>query len=314
MNPSFLVSVPEEWLNMCTPIDTTDMRDLFRNIPIVLESMGIDFETTPIIKKMIDTNGVFLSHHTCFKDKNVWNIKKGYLQNYFYFDRTGYSGWAEMANSKELFIKSQEVNFEDAQQFFTKLTSTYKRVGSSKIKQSHDSFNITEPYVFVAGQRPHDTVSKWAYIPTIDLMKEVAEAFCGTKYKVVIKVHPLELSKIDTQYNFLKNKNNVIVTNASIHKIIPNASGIYTVNSGVGFESLLYQKQVFVSGHCDYHWVTNTVRTSEDIRNSFSRLEQTVDKTTIIKFIYYMLTEYFIKTNDVEAIQKKIELAIREYS
>lgn len=320
MKTKFLISVPEEWINLKNYIiNLDDVGELYVNLIKILDTMWVDVETTPVIKKLIKTNGIFLSHHTTLKDKNVWNIKKGYLNNHLYFDRTGYSGWAEMANDEVLFNKSQATRFLEAEDWFNDYAANYINSRSSKVRQSDVGFELDEPYVFVAGQRPHDTVSDWAYIPTIQLMKDVIEAYRGTKYKVVIKVHPLEKAHKQAHhyvkdYNFLQPcPENVIVTEASIHDIIPNAAAVYTVNSGVGFESLLYLKRVFVSGHCDYKWAADTIRTIDELRDSMHLLDEPVDKKRIIKFMYYMLTEYFVNSSDVVSIRNKLEKAIKEY-
>ena len=319
MKTKFLVSIPKYWLDGKdkNPINLHDVDKFYINLLAALKDMDYDVKTTTTIKELIETDGIFLSHHTNFANKNIWNIKKGYLQGYLYFDRTGFSGWAEIANSEQLFNESQNLDLEKATEFFTNFSNDYKQQRSSKMPQT-GTFSTKEPYIFVAGQNPADTVSELARIPTRDLMKHVAEAFKNTKYKVVIKIHPLEQGKgqewVDKEYKFLKHYPNVIITSASIHDIIPNAAGVYTVNSGVGFESLLYLKHVFVSGHCDYHWVATNLHEVSDIQNTAHVLEKQVDKEMIIKFIYYMLTEYFVNSGDMASIRQKIERTVREYN
>lgn len=321
MRTKFLVSVPEDWIKLKNYIiNLNDVGEFYHNLFKVLDTMCVDVETTTVIKKLIKTDGIFLSHHTNLKNRNVWNIKKGYLNNHLYFDKTGYSGWADMANNEALFNKTQAINFYEVEEWFDAYAANYIKTRSSKVRQSEEGFSLDEPYVFVAGQRPHDTVSDWAYIPTIQLMKDVIEQYRDSKYKVVIKVHPLEKAHKQAHhyvrdYDFLQPcPDNVIVTEASIHDIIPNAGAVYTVNSGVGFESLLYLKRVFVSGHCDYRWAATTVRTIDEIRNTMHLLDEPVDKELIVKFMHYMLTEYFVNTTDLVSIRNKLEQAIKEYN
>jgi len=320
MTTKFLISIPQRWLDVKdkNPLNLYDVDEFYTKLISTLKSMGCQIETTTVIRELIETDGIFLSHHGNHDVDNVWNIKKGYLLNHLYFDRTGFSGWAEIANNKKLFDDSQNVDIEKATKFFTEFSNNYIQNRTSKMRQSDEVFNIDEPYVFVAGQNPPDMVGKLARIPTRKLMQYVAESFKNSEYKVVIKIHPLEREKgnkwIREEYAFLDCYSNVIITNATIHDIIPNAAGVYTVNSGVGFEALLYLKHVFTSGHCDYHWVTTKLHKMNDIQDTIHTLKEPINKELIIKFMYYMLTEYFVNSNDANSIRKKIELAIKEYN
>jgi capsule polysaccharide export protein KpsC/LpsZ len=262
---------------------------------------------------MIETDGIFLSHHTNFKNKNIWNIKKGYINGYLNFDRHGYSGWAEIADSEKLFHESQEVEYSKALAFFEKFANDYINGDRSKIKQSTVGFDLNTPYVFVAGQRPHDTVAQHSKIDTVQLMKDVINAYKDTNYKVVVKVHPLEIGRAG-RYSFLDNNPNVIVTDASIHTIIPKCTAVYTVNSGVGFEALLHRKRVFTSGHCDYHWVTTVLENKNDVIKSIVHLDEKIDEEALIKFVYYMLNIYFVNAYSEQSIKDKINLTIEEYN
>ena len=44
--------------------------------------------------------------------------------------------------------------------------------------------------------------------------------------------------------------------NANVHDLISRARGVFTINSGVGFESLIHGKPVVTFGNCDYRWAT----------------------------------------------------------
>jgi len=313
VKPNFLISIPAAWLNNKNNlINLSDVGDFYSKLLSILEDMRIEAETTTVIKKLIKTDGIFISHHTYFKNNNVWNIKKGYINGYLYFDRCGYSGWAEMANSKKLFLKSQTVEYDVALNFFESFTNEYITNNKSKIAQSNEQFYIKAPYVFVAGQRPDDTVTKHARIDTIQLIKDVISAYKNTNYKVVVKIHPQEQE--DNKYDFLKNLSNVIVTKASIHKIIPNCFCVYTVNSGVGFEALLHRKKVFTSGHCDYHWVTTPLKNKDEVLASAHQQDNKIDEEMVVKFVYYMLNFYFVNAYSEQNIRTKIELAINEYN
>jgi hypothetical protein len=162
------------------------------------------------------------------------------------------------------------------------------------------------------GQRPNDTVAQLSRIPTTKLVKYVAQAYADTEYKVVFKPHPMA-GRAEAAL-FAYEHPNIVTTNASIHKILPNCSAVYTVNSGVGFEALLYLKRVFTTGHCDYHWVTTRLGDHpKNIEATAYLLDVPVDENAIMRFVYYMIGEYFVQSNDLDSIRSKVELAISEY-
>jgi hypothetical protein len=49
---------------------------------------------------------------------------------------------------------------------------------------------------------------------------------------------------------------NVFVSDANVNDLIVHASAVYTINSGVGFESLLHLKPVITFGRVEYDCVT----------------------------------------------------------
>jgi hypothetical protein len=319
--PKFYVGYPKGWITK-RPWLHEDNVALFKNIKKILKEYGYVY-TIGKIKTVPKNYDIVLAHHTTMKRKNVWNLKKGYLPGYINWDKTGYSGWAEIADSKELFKKSQQVNFDIALQVFNDIAKEYIENDTSKFPQKKipqmktsvlpDSGKFIppkSPYVFVACQRPRDTVSKLAKIKTEILPVEVVKAFKATKYKVVIKRHPQE-KLMDITY--LAKEPHVIFSQHSIHQIIPNAKAVITVNSGVGFEALLHKKPVYTAGHCDYHWVTRPLKNIGDIKRIVNTLDNPIDEEKIVKFMHFMLTEYFVNAYDINSVKKKIDMCVKEW-
>lgn len=306
-----LVSYPRAWLRKNNPIDLADVAAFYENLFAVLDDRDdVAYEITDRIKSRLPNPGIHLSHHTCYPEPRVWNIKKGYVSGYLYFDRTGYSGWAEIANSKSMYETALQAKSSAVHEWYDAFTGEFRRRAETKIKQSESSFDVDEPYVFVALQRPHDTVAQLSRIPTYTLAAMVADAFRGTDYRVVVKAHPLERAATAK----LKQARGAIITNASIHKILPRASAVYTVNSGVGLEALLYGKRVFAAGHSDYHWVTTAITNMADVKNSVEWVgnPDPGELRNIMAFVHYLFREYYVPAGDRDAIARKIETAIRE--
>ena len=309
---SVLISRPDQWLRPNHFMNMEDLRTFFVLLEEVLTSLRIEYEITSVIKKIIPTSHLLFAHHTYGSYNNVWHIKKGYVPGYIYFDRTGYSGWAEIANSPELFSKSQEANINVAREFVQQFVQHYTNTNTSKLPQTQDFVLPQEKYIFVVGQVPDDTVSFHANIKSDDLITRVVDRFAD-EITVVFKPHPIDLKRRPKYYQQLSQTYNVTMTNGSIHKIIPNAEAVFTVNSGVGFESLLHNKPVICSGHSDYHWVTTRIKSNEDLnRLQLSEIKQNDDQ--VIKFLFFMFTEYFVDVTSKESITTRVLQAIRESS
>jgi capsule polysaccharide export protein KpsC/LpsZ len=230
----------------------------------------------------------------------MYTIKEVYTLHEMYLDKTGYSGWAEMANNEELFKESQRVELDEAKRFLSGYVKKYEENGSTKYKQSSEISKTPLKFVLVLMQVSNDTVSKLADISSYNLAKMVSDGYSGSDFSVVIKPHPRD---VRFKPNMVNNKDAIIV-NDSIYSLIPKSSAVYTVNSGAGFESLLYRKPVFTSGHNDYHWVTTRVRNRDDIEKTKSQFD--IDKDSIVKFLYYFLNEYVITYDNKEQIRRKI--------
>jgi Capsule polysaccharide biosynthesis protein len=309
--PSFFVSRPDEWMEK-KPWLQEDNIALYEKIERVLNEEGYPYTVSGEIKITPETHDICLAHHTVMERPNVWNLKKGYLPGYINWDRTGYSGWAEMANSERLFQESQRLGLEECVRFFEPFAKRYIESNASKFPQAAAAgpFQAPRPYVFVACQRPHDTVSQLSRIGTVELAQAVAEAFQGSGCTVVIKKHPRD--EIMRTHK-LERMPHVLLSEDSIHHIIPGSSAVITVNSGVGFEALLHLKPVFTSGHCDYHWVTTKLASREDVQNIPERLGQPPPRDQIIKFVTYMLKEYFVNAYDLDSVRKKVAMCVREW-
>lgn len=311
-----LITKPERWLDPARQakrnIKMYDLQAFFVNMDAVLQNLKVNYSYINGIAKYIETECTFIGHHTCGSlNQDMWHIKKGYIPGFVYFDRTGYSGWAEIANSQTLFDTSQQIDSKTANDFLIPFAQDYIQNNKSKIDQNESFSRPDRPYVFVAGQIPKDSVLHWADIDTDDLVRLVAETFRNTNYAVVYKPHPVHYKKQRSFYNKLAKTLPVIISHGSVHQIIKDATAVFTVNSGVGFEALLHNKPVFCSGHSDYHWVTHRIKTADDIKNFEEKVKKT-NITCIQKYMYYMLNNYFVQSDSLTSIQNRIEQVLKE--
>ena len=296
----------------------------YNNLRTVLNDMGheSEFIGKPYkVPKKFNGDICFVYHTRVFGNrKDMWCIKDSCLFDHWEFDLQGWAGWSEMANSAQLFKKSQEVDLDQAREFFDKFSKEYIQNNISKQIQPDTNSNLTmdNPYVFFPGQIIQDSVVKHhGKIRPVVHVKEVSKQLNTSGYDLVFKKHPglnyTPPEALRGRVALTIENSHVTQFSGSIHDAIPNAAGVIVINSGVGFESLLYKKHVFVSGHCDYHWVAHKIYSVGDIKKIPEILKTPVDEDKIIKFVYYMLTEVYVDGANLDSIRKKIEKVIKIY-
>ncbi len=281
-----------------------DVEKLYDILPDIITRLGHECVVIEMIEQLRrvyqEKNSIFLGWHNHGTTKNTWFIKSAYIPNYFYFDKTGYSGWSELAETYDY-----EVDIDSIRDDVNDFANYYISNNISRYQSSIENTPKT-PYVVVFEQRPDDAVADFAYIP--DLSSKVIEAFKGTKYNVAIRPHPFNLEWKNSSWQWSINDT------GSLHKLIAGSAAVYTVNSGAGFEALLHKKRVFTVGHCDYRWVTTTLKTDKEIRSSIDLIEEPIDEDNIIKFLHYCMNYHFMNVNDEESIIRKINRAVDEYN
>lgn len=316
--PKFFVGYPKALIEK-RPWFHKDNITFYNNIQRILDDFGYEYNLGDMFHVPF-THDIILAYHTHSVGQNIWNLKKSYIPGYMYWDRCGYSGWAEITDSKKLFEESQNIDILTARRWLSAFSDNYIKNGISKFPQKktgltaippdNTKFSVEGPYVFVACQRPSDIVSKLAYIDTRNLAEYVSEAFQGTDYKVIIKLHPQEA---EMSLDHLSVFPHVIFSQHSIHEIIPDSSAVFVVNSGVGFEALLHNKLVYTSGRCDYHWATRVLSHPKQLKDIDKKIREPFDLESNIKFSYYMLKRYFVEVSDYDAIERRITYCVDEW-
>lgn len=147
---------------------------------------------------------------------------------------------------KNIIIKEDSLSFIDKVKMFR---SKFK---SRKILNSAEHADLTQPYIFFPTQVTSDTQLKInSDIDNLQAMSIILER--EKDIDIYVKIHPAE-SNIETINYFLelaKQKRIRIVSNNTI-ALIKNAKRIYTVNSTVGLEALIFEKELTVLGRAIY--------------------------------------------------------------
>lgn len=260
-------------------------------------------------------NSFLLSYHSIGeKLPNILRYKDGYLNNMITFDSKGHSGWSSLCgeNIEEILC---HINHTKATQFFHQLKKNHIQKNQSKYTQpNEDNFPFPKKFIFFPLQTVSDSVMLHSYFNPIELLQNIVQILHKKKIALVVKRHPRcensELAKLLTQY---EKEKKIIIFNGSIHQAIAKADTIYTINSGVGFESLLHLKPVVTFGKSDYMSMTKNITSLDAIeKNPLYRLTKEI-KSKIKSFVYYYATEKSIFIDDEKQIEKFIDTIIKNY-
>lgn len=141
---------------------------------------------------------------------------------------------------------------EDSLSFFDKVRMFYSKFKSRKILSAAEHANLNEDYIFFPTQVTSDTQLKInSDIDNIAAINIVLES--EKNINIYVKMHPAE-SNIDTIKFFMKlaeEKKIKLVSNNTI-ELIKKAKKVYTVNSTVGLEALIFEKDLTVLGRAIY--------------------------------------------------------------
>ena len=249
---------------------------------------------------------------------NVWCAMGAPIKGWMLCDRNGYSGASSIAKDHSL-LKINDVSDEDALAMHERLLNKFVKMNLSKYEQPTFADFKSDPFILVLGQVAGDSVvnfsnflapknmsmgtrrEPWAkkdiptgYMNTILTALSVMDKF---NIPIIYKPHPFESQDQNSAINNLIKLpmfNNVsIVSDVSIHELLPLSKAVVTINSGAGFEALIHLKPVVTLGKADYSASTYECNSVEDIKNSKQFINAPVDKLRIKKFLYAYLNRAY---------------------
>ena len=249
---------------------------------------------------------VHLFYHTHGRHHRHVHLKIAYLPRYFYYDRSGYSGWAEIAQRRPSLEGLDRQVLLD--QFYAQ-QQRYQAERRSKYAQPAQAYSTWKrpgrPFVFLPTQLPHDKVMHWADVAMVDLIAAAVRQVPAAGFALIIKRHPMcQDPAISRQLEKAAAQPHVQLVDANIHDLLAECAAVLTVNSGVGFEALLYEKPVFAFGHSDYHWATRRMRTLEALDQLPDVLRRPHHEQTAFDprmFVAYFLRHYLIELDHADS-------------
>lgn len=148
------------------------------------------------------------------------------------------------------------------------------------VYQSREKINLPDYYAFFPCQIPHDETIKFHSDVTVE---EALERTCIATQELgmnlVVKGHPVNPGSMQSLKEIAKKYLHVVwYDDVSIHQLIQTARCTVTVNSGVGFESLLHQVPVVTFGRSEYDCVTYKVDKDTDLGKTIKLASHSIFK------------------------------------
>lgn len=255
--------------------------------------------------------GVTISFHSHGKIGNILRCKETYISPYYTMDRMGYACFSELACHPERYSDAIErQNIDRASTFVRALAQELRQENRSKYLQPDRQDHLEPGYLFIPLQVENDSVAKGLWLDKFKAIHCILEAAAAQELRVVLKRHPRCKSKaIFDLLSEISQRPNVSVSNASIHTLIENARLVAGANSGVLFEALIQGKPVISYAASDFGQATRQVRTYEELACAIKSPEGP-DPAFRDRFLFWYLTEYCVRTDDIAAIKQKIRVLL----
>ena len=235
------------------------------------------------------------AHKTSRDVKGDLFYKQMHLLELFTIDHLG---WGADHSNMQTAPSLRSIDLLRAEELVASLKSQFLESGVSKINQPARSESIALPddYIFVPTQTPRDYVqTHHAPLSVLSFVRVIAEWANKSRQNVVFKLHPglfhttpVDNEIIEAVNEYVATSRYLFCSQANVHDLVANAKGIFTINSGVGFESLIHGKPVVTFGNCDYKWVTfRATPDSLDEAREFVFGYTDHSREEACKFIYY---------------------------
>lgn len=310
--PVVTLEIPAAWF--ADPVDGDRHRMFYGSILSALAELGVlvdpvrlprGAETAP--RPSLAGNATISFHSYGVNGSGVLRCKEAYIPPYYSMDSLGYACFSHLAQHPEHYRDA--INAQDRQKaadFVRSLAQELKLANRSKYQQPEHGEVVAQGYVFVPLQVARDTVSKGAWLQTGAALETIVETAMQTGRQVVIKRHPRcsgrQVTRLLTD---LGRREAVVISDGSVLSLISGADLVVGANSGVLFESLIQGKPVISHAASDFGPATQQVKTCDELAEAV-RNPSVPDQQWRDKFLYWYLTQYCVRADDVEAIGRKL--------
>ncbi len=277
-----------------------------RDDVVVVPRLQFNWRSAPV-----DPARPAISYHTHDPSRSDrMHVQEAELHGRVSLDRIGYAGFSSLAVATH---PSRVDEFaatrtdEERQESFERVRETVVGARLSKYPQRRAGGGVSGPYTFLAMQVVTDPVSRLSWVRSDVLAQMVAKAVRDAGKRLVIKRHPYCRSlNVARTLKALSEANAAIISDASIHDLIPNASAVVTVNSGVGLEALAYGKPVIVTGESVYSYAAHRASDADSLRELL-RDTPPQDHTRTPRFFDYYLNRHTFEADDRVGLERALD-------
>ena len=246
-----------------------------------------------------------ITFHTNKSDPKYINWKDGYLDDYHYFDPSGFSGYSAIVDQR---FSPDQVDRKMAELFFDDLSEKYVANGRTRwdplgmASKASKVPKIPAGSIVVFLQVHNDVTMKLAYTSNEQMIAATLRNRNGRA--VFIKRHPscssVEIATMLEKYAC--DRSDIYVTRGHVHHLVEQAGMVVCMNSGAGFEALLQCVPVVTFAKSDYHHVSFTVRNIEMADTVFAKVQ--TKEMRIKKYLYWYLNQKMVSPLDENFTEK----------
>jgi len=215
------------------------------------------FQFTPELIGHYDPDVTFIPH----KQQNNFPVSVGetryYMQTVFPWlfgiDPVGWEGGASVWKNFPMGDATQ-THFDDLKDHITNGGTKFEHLQPQKDK------NPFEPgYILFVCQLPHDETIKYhSDVEVIDGLRESIKYAKEQGKRIIVKGHPVNPKSMTELLNeTFKHDHATWVDRMHLHPLMEDASEVHVINSGTGYEAILFGKKVRTYGRCLYEHVVN---------------------------------------------------------
>lgn len=170
-------------------------------------------------------------------------------------------GWGPTSSVYPIMANPNTVKNDE----FINLLRDKQKQGKSKFDQPSISEWNEKDYVLFICQIPHDESIKFHGngVSVLEALSHTVNWCLANNKKLIIKGHPVNPGSMQEMKNTFPESNFDWKDSMNINDLLKNSRVVVTVNSGVGMEALLYNKQVVIFGKADYDRIVNRATRSD---------------------------------------------------
>ena len=216
------------------------------------------WQFSPEMVQYMDADVVYVPH----KQQNNFPIEgdtkvRYYMQTVFPWlfsiDPVGWEGGSSVWNHFPLGDASAS-HFDDLKTHITSGGTKFENLQPEKGQKLFDP-----GFILFVCQIPHDeTIIYHSDVEVIDGLKQSIEYAKEQGKQIVVKGHPVNPGSMsELKKETLKHEHAKWIENVHLHDLMEDASEVHVINSGTGYEAILFEKPVRTYGRCLYENIVN---------------------------------------------------------